>query len=149
MFEIVKGLPVPEKVNNLNTWKRANKYPFADMEMGDCLKFNAENQKDPMYKKIYGSALSYARRVKQGYTFRFAMIEPGVFGCWKVESKKNHESEPGSHPKPVRKRQSTMHISKDMLIHALESDGSLIGAATKLNISTRTLSRLKQKFELV
>jgi hypothetical protein len=89
MFEIIKNLPIPEKVAKQKHARREPKYPFKDMEIGDCLAFNAEGVKDPVYKKIYGSAMSYARRIKEGYTFRFGQIEEGKFGFWKIESEKN------------------------------------------------------------
>lgn len=150
MFEIIKNLPIPVKEKGLNSWKRANKYPFGEMEIGDCLAFNAQDRKDPMFKKIYGSAMSYARRVKLGFTFTFAKIEDGKYGCWKVATGDNTQEQ--SNPNEKRnhkKRVSTINITKDMLISALENEGTLNGAARMLNISSRTFSRLKQKFELV
>jgi hypothetical protein len=150
MFEIIKNLPIPEKVAKSAHVRREPKYPFKDMEIGDCLAFNAENIKDPVYKKIYGSAMSFARRVKEGYTFRFGMIEEGKYGCWKVVSDKQNRNSVTNSVKEekLRKRASTINITKDMLISALESEGTLIGASRILNISSRTFSRLKQKFEL-
>jgi len=117
MFEIIKNLPVPEKTVASKMPKRAPKYPFADMEIGDCLAFNAVGK-----------------------------IEEGKFGCWKIVSTKNVKVE---EPENKRKRNSTINITKDMLISALESEGTLNGASRILNISSRTFSRLKQKFELV
>jgi hypothetical protein len=150
MFEIIKNLPIPEKVAKSVHVRREPKYPFKDMEIGDCLAFNAESIKDPVYKKIYGSAMSFARRVKEGYTFRFGMIEQGKYGCWKIVSdKQNRNSLTNSdNQEKRRKRASTINITKDMLISALESEGTLNGASRILNISSRTFSRLKQKFEL-
>ena len=150
MFEIIKNLPIPEKaVKNVHS-RREPKYPFKNMEIGDCLAFNAESIKDPVYKKIYGSAMSFARRVKEGYTFRFGMIEEGKYGCWKVVSDKQNRNSVTNSVKEEkrRKRASTINITKDMLISALESEGTLNGASRILNISSRTFSRLKQKFEL-
>lgn len=149
MFEIIKNLPIPVKEKGLNSWKRANKYPFVEMEIGDCLAFNAQDRKDPMFKKIYGSAMSFARRVKAGYTFTFAKIEDGKFGCWKVATGEEQQHESNTNERKIyKKRASTIHITKDMLIAALENEGTLNGAARMLNISSRTFSRLKQKFEL-
>jgi hypothetical protein len=151
MFEIIKNLPVPEKKAARKFAGKEPKYPFAKMEIGDCLAFNSESIKDPIYKKIYGSAMSYARRVKQGYTFRFGQIEEGKFGCWKIESTNSKYVSSGDESDSAtrRKRGNTTQITKDMLITALEHEGSLSGASRLLNISTRTFSRLKQKFELV
>ena len=150
MFEIIKNLPIPVKKSNLGSWKRASKYPFGEMEIGDCIAFSATGKKDPNYKKIYGSAMSFARRVKKGYTFTFAQIEEGKFGCWKVSKEDNPEVEiTDTNFRNKKKRVSTIHITKEMLIAALEHEGSLSGAARMLNISTRTFSRLKQKFDLV
>ena len=150
MFEIIKNLPIPEKVAKSVHVRREPKYPFKDMEIGDCLAFNAESIKDPVYKKIYGSAMSFARRVKEGYTFRFGMIEEGKYGCWKIVSDKQNRNSLTKSDKQEkqRKRASTINITKDMLISALESEGTLNGASRILNISSRTFSRLKQKFEL-
>ena len=150
MFEIIKNLPIPEKIAKGKYERREPKYPFKAMEIGDCLAFNAESIKDPIYKKIYGSAMSYARRVKEGYTFRFGQIEDGKFGCWKIVSEKNKNNSDSSKEQnsKERKRNSTVHITKDMLIAAMESEGTLNGASRILNISSRTLSRLKQKFQL-
>jgi hypothetical protein len=151
MFEIIKNLPIPEKLTKNNFKRREPKYPFADMEIGDCLAFNAESIKDPTYKKIYGSAMSYARRVKQGYAFRFGRIDETKFGCWKVESKKNvsNAESPKEAKRTYTKRGMTTHITKEMLISALESEGTLMGASRLLNISSRTFSRLKLKYELI
>jgi hypothetical protein len=151
MFEIIKNLPIPEKIAKSKHARREPKYPFKEMEIGDCLAFNAESIKDPIYKKIYGSAMSYSRRVKEGYTFRFGQIEDGKFGCWKIVSEKNKNNSDSLREQnsKERKRNSTVHITKSMLIAAMESEGTLNGASRLLNISSRTLSRLKQKFQLV
>lgn len=149
MFEIIKGLPIPEKKSSLKDWKRASKYPFGEMEIGDCIKFKAEGFKDPNFKKVYGSAMSYARRVKKGFRFVFAQIEPGVFGCWKVETNKSIGEESPTPNVKLRKRADTTGITKQMLISALENQGSMVGASNVLGISTRTFSRLKQKFDLI
>lgn len=151
MFEILKNLPVPQKYVLDKTGKRASKYPFDDMEMGDCLAFPAESIKDAEYKKIYSAAMSYARRVKKGYTFRFGKIEEGKFGCWKIEDEKNKNQNNDSQV-PARKyktRANTNNITKEMLIAAFESEGTLNGASRLLNISTRTLSRLKLKYQMI
>ena len=149
MFEIIKNLPIPEKAANQKHPRREPKYPFKQMELGDCLAFNAEGIKDPTFKKIYGSAMSFARRVKEGYTFRFGKIEEGKYGCWKVESTKNVRSDEETiTSKGKRIRGTTRNITKDVLISALESEGTLSGASRLLNISTRTFSRLKMKYEL-
>lgn len=152
MYEILKNLPVPEKNAGFKKGKRSNKYPFNDMEIGDCMAFTAEGPKDPIFKKIYGSAMSYARRVKQGYTFRFGKIEENKYGCWKVASEKESltsaSQASGINPSKQRQRQSTLHITKAMLMTALENEGTLSGASRILNVSSRTISRLKQKFEL-
>ena len=148
MFEIVKGLPIPEK-KSLRNWKRHNKYPFGQMEVGDCIKFSAAGLKDPEYKKIYGSATSFARRVNDGTKFRFAEIEPGVYGCWKINAESKNSAGGQSETSRVRKRADTSIITKDMLIAALESQGTLLGASRSLGVSSRTLTRLKQKFELI
>lgn len=145
MFEILKNLPVPEKNVNINSFKRASKYPFEEMEMGDCMAFSATSIKDPVYKKIYGAAQSYARRVKKGFTFRFGKIEEGKFGCWKIECDKN-VSKDGK--KSSRKQRTDLRtITKEMLLGALEHEGTLNGAARLLGVSSRTLSRLKNKYE--
>lgn len=150
MFEIIKNLPIPETKKTKTGSGRESIYPFRTMEIGDCLAFNAENVKDPVYKKIYGSAMSFARRAKEGYSFKFAMIETGKFGCWKVANEKLEKEQPEAGEKRNRKnRVSPVHITKDTLIQALENAGTLSGASNMLGVSTRTLSRLKQKFELV
>lgn len=150
MFEILKNLPVPQKYVATKNGRRASKYPFEEMEIGDCLAFPADSIKDPEYKKIYGAAMSFARRVKQGYTFRFGKIEDGKFGCWKIESDKpNKQSNVAVEKTQYKKRASTNNITKEMLIAALENEGTLHGASRSLNISSRTFSRLKLKFQLV
>lgn len=149
MFEIIKNLPLPVKGRGQRNGRRANKYPFEEMDLGDCLSFNAESQKDPVYKKIYGSAMSYARRVKRGYKFVFGKIEEGKFGCWKVATESEEREIVVDNGIRNRKRRSeTIHITKEMLISALENEGTINGASRILNISTRTISRLKQKFEI-
>ena len=151
MFQIIKNLPVPQKYVSDKIGKRASKYPFEDMEIGDCLAFPAESIKDLEYRKIYGSAMSFARRVQKGYTFRFGKIEEGKFGCWKIEDEKKKNQSGGSETsaRKYKERTSTNNITKEMLIAAFESEGTLSGASRALNISSRTLSRLKLKFELI
>lgn len=152
MFEILKNLPVPEKNVMVNSFKRASKYPFEQMEMGDCMAFPAASIKDPVYKKIYGAAQSYARRVKKGFTFRFGKIDEGKFGCWKIPCDKNTVKENGevTNTKKVTRRQrmNVKNITKEMLLNALEHEGTLNGASRLLNVSSRTLNRLKHKFEI-
>lgn len=151
MFEIIKNLPVPEKNVNIKNIKKLSKYPFEEMEMGDCMAFGAESIKDPNYKKVYGAAISYARRTKKGFTFRFGKIEEGKFGCWKIPSEKNvvnENSEPKGKKTTRRMRSNVKSLTKEMLLGALEHEGSLAGASRLLGISSRTLCRLKQKFEL-
>ena len=151
MFEIIKNLPVPQKYVSDKIGKRASKYPFEDMEIGDCLAFPAESIKDVEYKKIYGAAMGFARRVQKGYTFRFGKIEEGKFGCWKIEDEKK-KNQPSGSEIPARKykaRANTNNITKEMLIAAFESEGTLNGASRLLNISSRTLSRLKLKYQMV
>ncbi|MEY4571009.1 MAG: hypothetical protein RLZ10_202 [Bacteroidota bacterium] len=151
MFQIVKNLPVPEKNANVGKGPRVSKYPFEFMEMGDCMVFHADNIKDANYKKIYGAAQSYARRLKKGFTFRFGKIEEGKFGCWKIPSD-NKSFDGGksvkSSKKSGRNRANVGTITKEMLFGALEHEGTLVGASRLLGISSRTLSRLKQKFEM-
>lgn len=149
MFEILKNLPIPEKSVKNNHFKRGSKYPFEEMEMGDCMAFSATSIKDPVYKKIYGAAQSYARRVKKGFTFRFGKIEEGKFGCWKIESKKNSGTGKEEATKKTRRHRTDVRtISREMLLGALEHEGTLNGASRLLGVSSRTLSRLKLKFDL-
>jgi len=149
MFEIIKNLPVPQKYVTAKNGPRVSKYPFDTMEIGDCLAFSAESVKDPEYRKIYGSAMSFARRVKKGYAFRFGKIEEGKFGCWKIESDKPNKQGDNVESRKYKQRTSTNNITKEMLIAAFENEGTLSGASRALNISSRTLSRLKLKFELI
>jgi hypothetical protein len=149
MFEILKNLPVPQKYVATKNGPRASKYPFETMEIGDCLAFPAESIKDLEYRKIYGSAMSFARRVKKGYTFRFGKIEEGKFGCWKIESDKPNKQGDNVESRKYKERTSTNNITKEMLIAAFESEGTLSGASRALNISSRTLSRLKLKYQMV
>jgi len=149
MFEIIKNLPVPQKYVTAKNGPRVSKYPFDTMEIGDCLAFSAESIKDPEYRKIYGSAMSFARRVKKGYAFRFGKIEEGKFGCWKIESDKSNKQGDNVESRKYKQRTSTNNITKEMLIAAFENEGTLSGASRALNISSRTLSRLKLKFELI
>jgi DNA-directed RNA polymerase specialized sigma subunit len=143
MFEILKNLPVPQKYVATKKGLRVSKYPFEEMEIGDCLAFSAQSIKDTEYKKIYGYAMSFARRVKKGYTFRFGKIEEGKFGCWKIEQSDKVES------RKYKKRTSTNNITKEMLIEAFENEGTLTGISRALNISSRTVSRLKIKYQMV
>jgi hypothetical protein len=149
MFEIIKNLPVPQKYVTAKNGPRASKYPFESMEIGDCLAFYAQSNKDAEYIKIYGSAMSFARRAKKGYAFRFGKIEEGKFGCWKIESDKANKQGDNVESRKYKQRTSTNNITKEMLIAAFENEGTLSGASRALNISSRTLSRLKLKFELI
>lgn len=152
MYQVVKNLPVPEKNINVGKSPRISKYPFEFMEMGDCMIFYADSLKDPNYKKIYGAAQSYARRVKKGFAFRFGKLEEGKYGCWKIPSDNNSSESNGvgkSSKKSGRKNRTNVGtITKEMLLGALEHEGTMVGASRLLGISSRTLSRLKQKFEM-
>jgi len=46
MFEIIKNLPIPEKIAKSKHARREPMYRFKDMEIGDCLAFNVENVKE-------------------------------------------------------------------------------------------------------
>lgn len=152
MFEIIKNLPIPEKQKNKLYQRRESKYPFETMEIGDCLAFSATGLKDPAYKNIYSAAMGFVRRNKKDFSFRFAQIEENKFGCWKIESNKysNKDGESSTKSKSSRKeRINTSIITKDMLLAAFEHEGTVIGASRLLNISSRTFTRLKQKFNMV
>lgn len=151
MFEIIKNLPVPQKYVATKKGLRVSKYPFEEMEIGDCLAFPAQSNKDAEYKKIYSSAMVFARRVKKGYTFRFGKIEEGKFGCWKIEdeNKKNQSGDSETSARKYKQRTSTNKITKEMLIEAFENEGTLTGISRALNISSRTVSRLKIKYQMI
>jgi hypothetical protein len=85
MFKIVKNLPIPEEKKGASSKGRSPIYPFGDMEIGDCMKFDAESVRDVKFKKVYNSAMGFARRHGGDYRFSFAEIKPGVYGCWKVK----------------------------------------------------------------
>lgn len=141
-FSIVKGLPLPEE-RAKGAMGRKGIYPFREMEVGDCLRFSASGTSDPVYRKIYSSAKSHSRRAGGAYEFRFAPVGEGEFGCWKVE--------PSGSGSVRRRRRSAAEIgaiSAEAVRTALESEGTVAGAARMVGVSPRTLVRLAAKLGL-
>lgn len=144
MFKIVKNLPIPEEKKTQGSKGRSSIYPFGEMEVGDCLKFDVRSSNEPQFKKIYSAAMSYARRHSGDYKFMFAEIKPGLFGCWKVRLKPGEE-------KAGRRRRKTkaeiMSIKYEDMDRAMKEGGSTAGAAKILGLSHRTFTRLKEMYE--
>lgn len=141
-FDIVKNMPIPQKSRRGGTG-RSSLYPFAEMEMGDCLKFEAASTKDINYRRMYTSAKSHTRRKECPYDFRFAQIDDKHFGCWKVD-KSGH----GSESKERRHRRKASEINSipiNVIMEAWETAGSVAGAARKVGLSPRTFMRLMEK----
>jgi transcriptional regulator with GAF, ATPase, and Fis domain len=142
-FSIVKNLPIPQGLPSA-AQGRSSIYPFREMEMGDCLKFEAESTSDTRYRKIYNSARSHARRTGCQYEFRFAQLDERTFGCWKVE-----RSESGQGSRERRRRRTAVEINSIPLrniTEALHNEGTVAGAARRVGISPRTLMRLMDRF---
>lgn len=145
-FDIVKNMPIPQKVRKGGSG-RSSVYPFAEMEMGDCLKFEASSPKDMSYRRMYTSARSHTRRKECTYDFRFAQIDEKHFGCWKVE---RTQAEPDR--KRVRHRRKASEINSippTAIMEAWETAGSVAGAAKKVGLSPRTFMRLIEKIGTV
>lgn len=141
-FNIVKNLPIP-KNRPTGHQGRSSIYPFREMEVGDCLKFDAKTTGDANYRKIYNSARSHARRTGCPYEFKFAQIDDGTFGCWKIE---RNESEIGKRERRRRRTADEINsIPMQSLKDALHEEGTVAGAARRVGISPRTFIRLIEK----
>lgn len=144
MFKIVKNLPLPEEKKVASAKGRSSIYPFGNMEIGDCMKFDAESVKDVKFKKVYNSAMGFARRHGVDYRFSFAEIKPGVYGCWKLKL------DPGEQKERRRKRRTNaelMSIRYEDIMDAMNKSGSTAGAAKMVGLTPRTFSRLKEMYE--
>lgn len=144
-FDIVKNLPIPAKRKG-NPHGRSSLYPFAEMEVGDCLKFEATGTKDMNYRRIYNSARSHTRRKDCEYDFRFAQIDDRHFGCWKIRKNEVRGD------KPERRRRRTASEINSIPIHMIKeawhTEGSVAGAARRVGLSPRTFTRLIEKLSL-
>ena len=138
-FNIVKDLPIP-KGRPSTAQGRNSIYPFREMEMGDCLKFEAKSTSDSNYRKIYNSARSHTRRTGCPYDFKFAQIDDCTFGCWKVEKTEDYSEKRGR-----RRRRTADEINSipvQSITEALHTEGTVAGAARRVGVSPRTFIRL-------
>ena len=141
-FDIVKNMPIPQKTKKGGPG-RTSAYPFAEMEIGDCLKFEATSTKDVNYRRMYTSAKSHTRRKECPYDFRLAQIDDRHFGCWKVE-----KVQLGTESRQRRHRRKASEINSipvDVIKEAWETAGSVAGGAKKVGVSPRTFMRLIAK----
>ena len=141
-FSVVKNLPIPKGESDGHQGRNAI-YPFREMDLGDCIRFEAESSSDSAYRKIYNSARSHMRRSGCPYEFRFARIDDRTFGCWKVD-----REAAGSGKRERRRRRTALEIDSipvEKLKQALQDEGTVAGAARKLGLSPRTLVRLVEK----
>lgn len=145
-YRIVKGLPIP---GESRVGKR--KYPFVEMDMGDCLKFEASSRFDSNYIKIYSSAVYYSKRRGADYTFTFAKIDDRHYGCWKVAKGRRGEPSPEgsgrrvSQPKTKRVRRKKSQIESipvEVLKAAWHSEGTIAGAARRVGLHPSTYERI-------
>lgn len=145
-FRIVKGLPIPRESAG-----KKNKYPFDEMEVGDCLKFEATSRLDDGFKRIYASAFYHARKSGSGFNFRFAKIDDRHYGCWKVAVAKRGEagsegrSKSRGEPKAKRKRRTMAEIRSipvEAIREAWHSEGTVAGAARKVGLHPSTYERI-------
>lgn len=146
MFKVVKNLPIPEAKKITGSKGRTSIYPFGEMEIGDCMKFEASSVGDSMFKKVYNSAMSHARRHSGDYKFTFAEIKPGVFGCWKVKLKSGEER-----PKKRKRRTNAeiMSVKHEDIREALKKGVTIAGAAKIVDLNPRTFLKLKRMYEKV
>lgn len=141
-FSVVKNLPIPKGMDEAHQGRNAI-YPFREMDLGDCIRFEAEGSSDSSYRKIYNSARSHMRRTGCPYEFRFARIDDRTFGCWKVD----RDAE-GSGKPERRRRRTALEIDSipvETLKGALQDEGTVAGAARRVGISPRTFMRLVEK----
>jgi hypothetical protein len=143
-FDIVKNLPIPVRKAG-NPHGRGSLYPFAEMEIGDCLKFEASGTKDMNYRRIYNSARSHTRRKDCGYEFRFAQLDDRHFGCWKTAKGEGRQ-------KGERRRRRTASEINSIPVHMIKeawhTEGSVAGAARRVGLSPKTFIRLMEKLSL-
>lgn len=141
-FSIVKNLPIPQGKPSAGQG-RSSIYPFREMEIGDCLKFEAKSTSDSGYRKIYNSARSHTRRTGCTYEFKFAQLDDRTFGCWKVE-----RSDSGSGMRERRRRRTADEINSiplQSITEALHTEGTVAGAARRVGVSPRTFMRLMER----
>jgi transcriptional regulator with GAF, ATPase, and Fis domain len=143
-FKIVKNLPIPSRRPG-SYLGRSSVYPFAEMEIGDCLKFEARSTRDSSYRRIYNSARSHARRRDCQYEFKFAQLDDENFGCWKVK-----KGSVPSEAKERRRRRTWAEINSipaESIMEALQTEGTVAGAARRVGLSPRTFTRLLEKIK--
>ena len=145
MFKILKNIPIPEKKSSTSRKGRTSIYPFGEMEIGDCIRFEANSIRDNEYKKVYNSAMGFARRYKGDYRFTFAEVRPGVFGCWKVKAE--NEPKEASPRKGRRTNAEIMNVKQEDIMKALKKSNSMAGAARSVGLSVKTFLRLKHKYD--
>lgn len=68
-IEIKKGIPIPVK---------KEKYPFRDMEIGDCFEFPKEK-----YNTINSACQFYAKKHNVKFTVR--NIDGNIIGVWRIK----------------------------------------------------------------
>lgn len=144
-YDIVKGLPIPEEQAGRGGG-RESVYPFDEMAMGDCIKFEAADKLSDSYRRIYFAARANARRRDSDYDFRFAQIDKRHFGCWKVKR------EEGERPLVRRKRRTKVEldsITARSLSDALHTEGTLAGAAKRVGLHPITFRRLLRRHGII
>lgn len=140
-FDIVKNLPVP-KTTKSGEKGRNSLYPFHNMEIGDCLKFECTGRETDSYRRIYQAARNHLKRWDSDYDFHFAQIDESHFGCWKVKKDANSSKS----PKRVRRTNAELYsISAQSVHEALVSEGTYAGAARRLGLHPLTFMRLLKK----
>lgn len=83
-MRIEKSVPLPPP-----TTGPPRKYPFSDMEVGDCLSLPLSGVKhveggDEVTAKLRQAALNYGRRHGKKFVVRTVRPE-GIARCWRVE----------------------------------------------------------------
>lgn len=144
-FDIVKNLPIPQRKPG-QVHGRSPMYPFFEMEIGDCLKFEASSTRDLNYRRLYNSARSHTRRKDCPYEFKFAQIGEGTFGCWKVV---RNSTESGKRERRRRRTAAEINsIPVESIKEALHSEGTIAGASRRVGLSPRTFIRIVEKLSL-
>ena len=80
--EIKKGIPVPSRANG----QKPKKYPFSDLEVGDCLEFTVPKDVSAVIvqSRISTNARNFGDPCGRKFTTR-QLKHKGKIGCWRVE----------------------------------------------------------------
>ncbi len=80
MYQIHSGVPAPTEAKRT----REAKYPFKDMQEGDCFIVPVEELPPRGIDSIRSAVYSFKRTRKVGWTFTISALDDGSVGVWRI-----------------------------------------------------------------